>query len=202
VWQALYDSLEIVLRPGFERMPPPDDAALDQFEHEHGTVLPASYREFIKVFGAGELGGFFRIKSPGYPAGGDAALAGFNQRMHTDEEADAAMAKQRVQRLRGMVYFASVSGGEVVAWDTADVRCDRPREYGVYLWSLDRQFLELAGCFELFITDVCLTTGLDPAWKRAGFVVEDPWPIHRVFVPEQRPKRRRTSSGQRNRGSA
>jgi hypothetical protein len=202
VWQSLYDSLEIVLRPGSERMPPPDDAALDQFEREHASVLPASYREFIKVFGAGELGGFFRIKSPGYPAGGDAALAGFNQRMHTDEEADAAMAKQPVQRFRGMVFFASVNGGEVVAWDTGDVRCDRPLEYGIYLWSLDRRFLELAGSFEQFITDVCLTTGLDPAWKRAGFVVDDPWPIHQVFVSEQRPRPRQARGREGNCGCA
>ena len=192
MWQSLYDSLEIVLRRNNERVPPPDDAALDQFEREHGSVLPASYREFVKVFGAGELGGFFRIKAPGYPPRGDAALARFNRRTHTNEEADAGLARQPVERFRGMVYFASVNGGEVVAWDTADVRCDRPREYGVYLWSLDRQFLELAGSFAEFVTGVCLTTGLDPAWKRAGFVVEDEWPIHRVFVPEQRPKAGRT----------
>ncbi len=82
MWQQLYNSLKIVLRRGYERLPPPDAAALDRFEREHGHPLPASYREFIQVFGAGELGGFFRIKAPGYPAASEASLTAFDGLMH------------------------------------------------------------------------------------------------------------------------
>lgn len=189
MWQTLHDSLEIVLRRGSEQVPPPDDAALDLFEREHGTPLPASYREFVKVFGAGELGGFFRIRSPGYSERSDASLAAFDRRMHNDDAPDE-LATQPVERARPMVYFASVNGGEVVAWDTGDVRSARPREYGVYLRTRDDRFLFLTGSFSEFVTEVCLTAGLDVAWRRAGLVVEDKWPVERVFVPEQRPRRR------------
>jgi hypothetical protein len=183
VWQSLYDSLEIVLRRGSERVPPPDDASLDQFERVHGAPLPASYREFVKVFGAGELGGFFRIRAPGYPAGSDASLDGFNRRMHAGDDA-------QTERFRRLVYVAGVNGGETVAWDTGDVRSASPHEFGICLRTRDDKLLELAGSFAEFVMRICLTTGLDEAWRRAGVEVEDEWPVQRVFVPEQRPRRR------------
>ncbi|MCA9068945.1 MAG: SMI1/KNR4 family protein [Planctomycetaceae bacterium] len=183
MWDQLYNSLDVRLRPKCQRLPLPNDSDLDRFEQEHGHTLPASYRDFIKVFGAGELGAFFSIKGPGYSR--DASLEDFNRLMHIDDEREAKLANQPIKRFAEKVYFASVNGGEIVAWDVGDVRKEEPREYGVYLQTRDARFLELAPSFEQFITEVCLRTGLDPAWKKAGFVVEDRWPIHRVFVPEQ-----------------
>jgi hypothetical protein len=62
-WKRLYDSLEIEIAPGTPKGVRPTPATISEYESATGFKLPLDYREFIQVFGPGELGRVFRIKA-------------------------------------------------------------------------------------------------------------------------------------------
>jgi hypothetical protein len=64
-WRSFYHTLAIV--PGYgEPVPKPTEAHLDQFEGQSGLRLPRSYRDYIIIFGPGELFADWKIAAPGY----------------------------------------------------------------------------------------------------------------------------------------
>jgi hypothetical protein len=67
-WQELWNSLAIEGRPGEEQLPKPAQQAFAKFEKTTSFRLPESYKQFIAIFGPGELGGEYFFKSPGAAA--------------------------------------------------------------------------------------------------------------------------------------
>ena len=64
-WKQLYDSLKIELAPGTPKGVRPTPTTISEYESATAFKLPLDYREFIQVFGPGELGRVFRSKHQG-----------------------------------------------------------------------------------------------------------------------------------------
>ena len=119
MWTKLYDSLSISELDG-ERLPKPSEQSLALFELTSGIRLPVSYREFTKVFGIGELAGYFRIAAP-LEVKSEYNLDEYNKIAHGDpaEELWAIYAPSAI--IEKMLFFGETIGGEMFAWDTTKV---------------------------------------------------------------------------------
>src|SRR5262245_52672134 len=120
-WSSLYRSLQIKEYPGRRRIRQPTDLDLDKFESSTRFKLPVSYREFIKVFGPGTLGVFFRIAAPGYSSEGDPIdLAAFNSSFKGTNPHDKSRWRRAygddAARVERMVMFALTDAVETIGW--------------------------------------------------------------------------------------
>ena len=90
MWKRLYQRL--ITNEGLELVRPSGDkveAALNRTEGELAIRLPAGYAAFIRQFGPGEIGGYFRIVGPpisGFPDCGNDILEE-NRSWHNPEGA-------------------------------------------------------------------------------------------------------------------
>jgi hypothetical protein len=135
--------------------PKPGKKELDRFEETSGVKLPRSYRDFAQRFGAGELAGYYRIAVP-LNVSSRYDLARFNQAAHGDKAAQPWEGQGPPHVIDRVVFFASTIGGEMYAWDPADSRNARAREYSIYLFPRISEIEQVAGSFRGFIQDVCL----------------------------------------------
>jgi hypothetical protein len=154
-WAELFESVEHI-PPDGDEVPKPTDEVLDRYEHETSFRFPKSYREFIKVFGPGELGEEYVIRAPGYfrPEKSPKEerfnlrtdLGRFNQRIREQQIKNDTVKRHfagdalRVSRL---VYFAETSIGELIGWDPLDTRDADLAEYGIYILLRESDHLAL-----------------------------------------------------------
>lgn len=160
-WQTLYDSLEIEIPNGTPKGVKPTPAALDEYEAATEFKLALDYRDFIQVFGPGELGKVFRIKAPGYPTLGDPVDLGiFNSMFDTLRNDQTALEfYERREQIKRLHFFAATDAGEIIAWDPDDRNADW-HDYGIYILLHGRKAPELlAVSFKKFVFDVCLGNG-------------------------------------------
>lgn len=158
-WQAFRDSLEIEVPARQKAVERPDEPVFDALEVSSGFRLPASYREFIRVFGPGELGEGFLVKAPGLS--------------QTDPHCDLQCFTERTReavvgnypgnsRLARMWYFCKTTGGDLIGWDPDEVSDVSRREYRIYIKVHERSTAEpLCENFDEFVGDVCFGTVLD-----------------------------------------
>lgn len=164
-WQKVYNSLDVSVPEWTPIAEKPTQETLDEFEHLTGVRLPLSYRNYIQVFGPGELGQEFRIFAPGYESLGEHAnssdLWTFNaskEPLRSDPKIHQYYDDQ--ERISRLLFFASTDGGEIIGWDPLDVRDKGSCEYGIYILLNDRKSPELlAESFTSFVHDVCLGNG-------------------------------------------
>ena len=114
MWNELYKKLDIKPAAG-KAFPKPTDKDVEKFEAKRKVNLPASYREYAKAFGAGDLGGYFRIKVPG-GAKSSVDLEAFNKLIHGMDEDNAEMYENEAL-IKRIIPFASTGGGDVIAWE-------------------------------------------------------------------------------------
>src|SRR5262249_6716702 len=143
-WEQLYDRL--VRREGLEILPPPTEiinSALERVEKLFHTPLPQSYKEFIHLFGPGEIGGYFDIFGP--------AIEGFqNWGNSLEDEIRAWKDPNGVWATEGkpdlvarLMCFSSTIGGDGCFWDPQDVRDPNNHEYGIYVLSRDAVVIDV-----------------------------------------------------------
>lgn len=175
MWEQLTKSLDVRQPPG-QALSKPTDATLDKFESAHKFKLPPSYREFVKVFGPGEIGGYFRIYAPGYGKSG-ADLGRFVKEIRELEEVFRDRFRQKVRFIKRMVPFADTLGGDIIVWGPSEIT-DPSSEYSIYMIFEDRdKIAELARSFPAFVQDVCLSDSF-------GTLVGDPnYKALRQFIP-------------------
>jgi hypothetical protein len=144
---------------GWQKSVPSDDR-LQHFGGLVGIYLPATYRQFTKRLGAGQLSGWCEFYScaAGVSERWDMYL--WNQSylrlvLEGDQMAD--------QRARRLVIFGRLWSGDEYGWDTAEVTRKRkqPEEYAIYTVSrlLDRT-TKIADTFPEFVADFCTGDGL------------------------------------------
>jgi len=141
---------------------------LDEYEKVNGFKFPTSYRDFIKIFGPGELGEEYVIRAPGYFQPEKSTreqrfnlrtdLACFNDRIRNQPISEETINKYfsgdggQISRL---VYFAETSIGELIGWDPCDVRSNDSLEYGIYILPRESDHLTLfVESFASFVQEV------------------------------------------------
>jgi hypothetical protein len=169
-WNLFYQSLALPnLGPNVEfAVPKPSDAWLDEYETTMSFRLPQAYREYIKVFGPGELGGHFQILGPQYRlVGRGKDTETFNQRSdldaYTEYRRKNAYGKEVAKgiysdpaRINRLIFFAfDTCLGDDVGWDPEEVRDAASNEYGIYVVERDEHECArpFADSFTEFITE-------------------------------------------------
>jgi len=171
MWKELYNELKI--ESSKTNIPKTTSAMLDKLEESIHRKLPKSYREFMIIFGPGELAEYFRIYGPG-KKGGQADLIAFiemnreiaNVQIETYGEEDF---------IKRMIPFSDTIGGDVIAWDPSTSNEDND-DYAIFMLPNDRNsIIKLSPDFEAFITKICLSTSF-------GKIVGDPkYKVSKVF---------------------
>jgi len=180
-WERLYQRLKIE-EPGPDRIavPKPDDAWLDAYEQRTGFRMPIAYREFIKVFGPGELAGVHTIRAPGYRLTGHGEyIRWFNSEIDFDGCKDnrvyrtveeTAEIYEEPERITRLIYFASNISGDDYGWDPEDLRDPASREYEIYI--VRREEDECARFHAWTFAEFIHKTVFDPELEEA---IEDFW---------------------------
>jgi hypothetical protein len=190
-WQRLYRRLTANIPTAWKNRPrsypgaEPLKAALTEFEKAAGFKLPRSYKTFVKVFGPGELGGYFRICIPGDQECGDDLATQHELVSATFRTADDLEHGDLLNRL---LFFASTIGGETVGWDPLDVTDPRGCEYRVYYVTRSNTCKAIAPSFPEFVSEICLKNNL---YKYFGWKNQEPedWPPQ-TFLPYPAKSRR------------
>lgn len=116
-WQDYYDTLAIDSFPDDGKIWRPSDEDFDGFESASGFKLPHSYRQFLKVFGPGRLGGFVvDVAAPGYPGTEFFDLASTSRPEIVELNAKHAPPEQ-CSLFERLIYFGSKSEDHQLAWD-------------------------------------------------------------------------------------
>lgn len=135
-WQAFYNSIQIdTSRFGPDIPPKPTQGNLDAFETEHGFKLPKSYRDFILVFGPGELGERLQIAAPGYPDLGGVVpwdLDTRNKSLTLNSEERKLLEPELIQIFDRLYFFGIEAGESWLGWDLNDVRDKKMHEYAIW----------------------------------------------------------------------
>jgi hypothetical protein len=149
----------------------PTSAVLGEFERRWKLRLPASYKGFIRLFGAGEIGAYFNICAPGLPIDCNGSLEGLIQMTRRQHIREAFVETYRDEAfVDRMIPFADTIGGDVIVWDPKDVRDERNYEFGIYVLPNDAySIVGIATSFLEFIEQVCLGPKFakiaGPRWK-------------------------------------
>ncbi|QJW92535.1 hypothetical protein FTUN_0031 [Frigoriglobus tundricola] len=116
-----------------------------------------AYRNYVTVFGAGELSFEYDIPAPGYSSSPEWDLLQFCKRVaaYFESVADDYENSDLVSRL---LYFASSKGKLTFGWDTNDVRSQEDKEYAIYQVSNTEDPVLIATSFSEFIRSVCLAS--------------------------------------------
>lgn len=177
MWQELSSTLTLK-KPDGTPVKKPTASGLSKFEAKHGLKLPASYREFIQIFGPGDLGAYFRIYAPGYP-GTIADLDAFIEMIRDSEDIYIdTFGKKNAAFIRRMLPFSDTIGGDIIVWDPKTVSSGADHEYHVFMLPDDQEtIVELAPDFKTFVLDTCLG-------PKFGKIVRDPnYQVVRQFMP-------------------
>jgi hypothetical protein len=150
------------------RVEPPSDEALDEFEQATNVKLATSYRGYVKVFGPGRLGGEYVIRAPGYHVDGRSnAIVNFNAQVDIQDfnrflrqlgpfQASRATHYSDWDRINAMLFFADNSAGDYVCWDLRDVSKRVDHEYVIYILKREaNEPVKLADNFVEFVHDSC-----------------------------------------------
>jgi len=150
-----YDQL-VVIEPAQGRViPKPTDKDLTAFEKSSGVKLPKSYRAFAIRFGAGELGGYYRIAVP-LSTKNDYDLAQFNETAHGPEEDELWDGTAPPEVIKRIVFFGETIGGEMYAWDPGESRDKKKNEYAILYFPRGDKAREVAGTFSDLLQNVWL----------------------------------------------
>lgn len=139
------------------------DAWLHEFEHEFEVRLPLSYREYAKVFGPGELAGYYQIRVPmGRQFNAWSDLSAFNDDSPRNNEVLKHEVHDDPERIGRMIFFCTTFAGDHFGWDPADLRDQETLEYGVYLLPRIERPVRVADSFPQFIEECVFGKRLDP----------------------------------------
>jgi hypothetical protein len=129
---------------------------LDQYETKSGFRLPSSYRDFCRVFGPGQIGGWYQLAVPHLEKKGKKKLydlAGKTKFYHDGLEwEEYAPDPKRFQR---SVIFGDDNTGAVYYWDPEEITVPKKSEYAIYAMFRDFTGEKLCDTFWDFV-GICL----------------------------------------------
>ena len=112
---------KLLIDPGYgEAVARPTAAQLDGFEAETGFRLPRSYREYIQVFGPGQLLTDWAVAAPGHKRGWFYDLHTMGENMRPERRWIGHHPEEHRDRVRRCVYSPS-KYKDAYGWDPAEV---------------------------------------------------------------------------------
>jgi hypothetical protein len=126
-WQKLLESIEVL---GTVHPVPEED--LVAFESEWAHPLPSSYRSYCKVFGPGELAGWYNVATPKYLGyyKENYDLAAKNAACH--EGRDRREYSSDPEQFERALIIADDSATAIYFWDWTEYSVKKDNEYAVY----------------------------------------------------------------------
>lgn len=174
-WKKLLSTLEVITDG--EQLVPVDSSNLAEFEKTEGLTLPASYKAYCEVFGAGQLGNQLSIAVPCYQ--GEFPTYSMKQLTQGQRELSAQFADFGIDSAffdRGLFFALDIVGSNHLFF-TDEITNSRRNEYAVYTINGDTfSISRTADDFSTFIMDVFLGDGHDQ-------LIQDQGPPDQVFRP-------------------
>jgi hypothetical protein len=163
-WKAVLDKLEVT-----GKLKPVKEKALREYEETYQFLLPKSYRDFCKVFGAGFLTRptNYEIQVPGAKEFRYTLCP--NVYGNPELEPDGWDPESFIRFKRGWV-FASDIAPNVYFWDPHEHTLSQDNEYAIYGIEHEELKVErLAGTFWEFVNEICLrpTTNFELTFRPA-----------------------------------
>lgn len=158
MWTELYNRMTISALEG-DVLAKPTEKTLAAFEEAH-FKLPASYREYAKVFGVGELAGLYRIAVP-LDVESEYNLVQHNKDAHGEPSEGLWEAYAAPDVIDKMFFFGATVGGEMFAWNLANITNNNDSEYAICLFRRRPKIEHIASSFDDFVERHCLKNGQD-----------------------------------------
>lgn len=149
-WERFRHSIHTDMRYGERALRRPSDRVLDAFENRQGWKLPKSYRQYIKVFGAGELFERWRIAAPGNQSWPYWDLDATNGALQLGADQEVYFSESDRSILHRLFFFGELSGQDPIGWALCDKTNVKNHEYRIYVRKLD-SLQELASSFRSLI---------------------------------------------------
>jgi hypothetical protein len=172
-WKDLYEKLQILGNPKLVPVGPPTVDDIVKFQTGSGFLLPASFKDFILVFGPGILAKEFQIYSPHCKHTSFDLLTlnyeRFGLKPSTSREVVSPFPKTaRLQRL--VAFCTTTLGNDRFAWDPNAITNSSPLEYAVFFHRrLAKQPKKVADTFGEFVDNLCLGNDFFKSYRRVGY---------------------------------
>jgi hypothetical protein len=167
-WERLYAQLAAHYDPSEKTVPKPAPSDLVAFEKQFCITLPNRYKQFILVFGAGELNvvageednalvNTFRFLSSNCPDGSYDMIA-FNAAFQVRCQKDPVFLSRldNPNLISRLVFFATNDSGDYFGWDPEERSSSRPLEYSIHWWPRGNYATEfLSPSFLDFMDRIC-----------------------------------------------
>jgi SUKH superfamily protein len=154
MWKKLLKELK-VSELGRPPLALPTDDTLNQFQIHSGFKLSTSYREYAKLFGVGELAGYYRIAVP-LAVESEYDLAKFNKITKGSDEEKLWDGYTQPEALQQLFFFAATIGGEMFAWKLDEITDKKRNEYAIYFLPRVPPMVFSAQSYSSFVQDICL----------------------------------------------
>ena len=156
-WNKLYAECEIFedSEGSIERLEYTSEM-LSEYEQLLGIKFPNSYKEFILVFGVGELA-YHRIYGPvSDPTRKDMDIAEEDRLIHGKREDELLSEYGTFEEMEKFVFFSSSTRGDFYGWLTTEFTDKAKFEYRIYEFRRSPPIRPVADSFEQFIDDIVL----------------------------------------------
>jgi len=188
-WDDVYDQINVLRHPDSIHTAPLTDADLDAVEFQLGSLLPQSYRAFLKRFGPGELECSLRVTPilhgvrRGYTLLEETAGQREFFAKHYEE--------QNGPWLGRVVYFGCNAGGDPYVWDPVELTSSGTGECPVY-WLVRHEENQPERCANSFFEFVREELTRLQAWRaeeppEEGIPANSFVPWHLRFKVEPQP---------------
>jgi hypothetical protein len=119
-----------------------------------------TFREWGKVYGAGELAGFFRIAAP-MDVPHTFNLVDYNRAMKEGEDGSLWRTRLGASLFDSAIFFAETIGGEVYFWDHRGEVSTDSGDFPIYYSPRHNQPEKCADTYMDWILKVCLSPAMD-----------------------------------------
>lgn len=169
-WTELYHKIEITAPSYAIDVQRPTHQTIGEFERESGIALPESYKQFVMLFGPGQLANDVSIRVPNCVSANPVAsrcslnyimdLATWNRELRSEGQLDenrVISLYKNPQLILRVLFFADNLAGDLFGWDPENPIPNSDGEYPIYvLRREDYEILEHKRSYPAFIFETVL----------------------------------------------
>jgi hypothetical protein len=163
-WQSFVARLEVQEFPDWRYPPLPSAQVVAKVEQSMGIAFPESYKRWACTFGAGELGGYFRIATP-MEESSPFEIRQFDSQWRGSPDDDLWSGQIDAGFLSTTIWFAETIGGESYVWQLSESTDSQASEYRIYFIPRHRPPRPCADSFFDWLVNVALKGDEAQGWK-------------------------------------